>query len=166
MDTKRCLQVGRCPDHQVPPAHPAPGRHTTPQSARIHYFSHRYVLKQIRRQIFTFTRRPTLVLSLPLQDKVHKLWPMSCERCESAPGSSRWRSRCSEPGATSCCRCTEGSRYKASSPARPPTTPLPTSTFASGHHYSVDNSGRISEDNYTPCGLVQKLSFPVNHQLV
>lgn len=97
--------------------------------------------------------------SLPLQDKVHKLWPMSCERCESAPGSSRWRSRCSELEVTSCCRCTEGSQYKASSPARPLTTPPPRSTSVSGHHYSADESVRISKDYHTCCGLVLNLSF-------
>lgn len=77
------------------------------------------------------------MMPIPLQDKVHRLWPTSCEHYESAPGSSRWRSRCSELEGTSCCRCTEGSLYKASSPAHPLTTLLPTSTFVSGHHYSV-----------------------------
>lgn len=79
----------------------------------------------------------TMQMQLPPRDKVHRLWPVSYVHCANAPGNSHWRSRCSELEGTSCCRCTGGSLCMASSPARPLTTPLPTSTFVSGHHYSV-----------------------------
>lgn len=80
----------------------------------------------------------------PLQDRVHKPWPVSCVRCGSARENIRWRSRCSELEGTSCCMCTGDFLCMASSPAHPLTTPLPTSTFASSRRYSAgfDKIGR------------------------
>lgn len=84
----------------------------------------------------------------PLQDRAHRPWPASCGRCESAPGSIRWTSRCSVRVGTSCCSCTEGFQCTACAPARRPAIPLPTSTSSSGPRCSAVRS---EEHNHCYC---------------
>lgn len=94
-------------------------------------------------------------MHLPPQDRVHRLWRVSYVHCAIAPGNIHWRFRCSELEGTSCYRCIVGSLCMASSPAHPLTTPLPTSTFVSGHHYSE----RTQKTNLAQTVAPQQLPF-------
>ena len=92
--------------------------------------------------------RAHLVRVLPPRGKVRRPWPGSYVQSASAPGSTRWRSRCSGRVETSCCRCTEGSLCRVSSPAHPPATPPPRSTYASGPRYSTDKFIRVLMNDF------------------
>lgn len=141
--TALCPREGRSRDLLLPPDHLAPERNTDngiSQGELCYITTHNDKTCKHPSHVHT--------PSVPPRGKVRRPWPGSCVRNASAPGSTRWRSRCSGRVETSCCRCTGGSLCRVSSPAHPPATPPPRSTYASDPRYSIDRERPRERDNF------------------